>query len=64
MAHTNAIQQQDAHTTYKLSSSYSVRLRAIQKRPFSLQNGIIFWLKKSGEWTISIKMTIQEEQKD
>ena len=63
MDNTSAIWQQAAHTTYQLSSpSYSTR--AIQKRLTLNENYLrVFW-QKSGEWTISRKMTRQKEQED
>ena len=56
MANTSAIWQQAAHTTYQLSSSCSTRAIPLTK------NILEFSGKKSGEWTISRKMTIQKEQ--
>ena len=63
MDNTSAIWQQAAHTTYQLSSpSYSTR--AIQKRLTLNENYLrVFW-QKSGEWTISRKMTRQRQQEE
>ena len=62
MANTSAIWQQAAHTTYQLSSP-SCSTRAIQKS-LTLKKNYEFSGKKSGEWTISRKMTRQKEQED
>ena len=64
MANTSAIWQQTAHTTYQLSSP-SCWTRAIQKSLTLYEKYLkVFWKKKSGEWTISRKMTRQKEQED
>ena len=63
MADTSAIWQQAAHTTHQLSSpSYSTR--AIQKSLTLIEKYFRDFWKKSGEWTISRKMTRQKEQED
>ena len=64
MVNISAIWQQAAHTTYQLSSP-SCSTRAIQKS-LTLNEKIFesFLEKKSGEWTISRKMTRQKEQED
>ena len=64
MANTSAIWQQAAHTTDQLSSP-SCSTRAIQKS-LTLNNNkkSEFSGKKSGEWTISRKMTRQKEPED
>ena len=57
------IWQQAAHTTYQLSSP-SCSTRAIQKGLTLNEKYLrVFW-KKSGEWTISRRMTRQKEQED
>ena len=65
MANISAIWQQAAHTTYQLSSP-SCSTRAIQKSLTLNEKYLrVFWReKKSGEWTISRKMTRKKEQKD
>ena len=63
MANTSAIWQQAAHTTYQLSS-LSCSTRAIQKSLTLNEKYLSFLEKKSGEWTISWKMTRQKEQED
>ena len=64
MANTSAIWQQAAHTTDQLSSP-SCSTRAIQKSLTLNKKYLkVFWKKKSGEWTISRKMTRQKEQED
>ena len=63
MANTSAIWQQAAHTTYQLSSP-NCSTRAIQKSLTLNEKYLSFLEKKSGEWTISRKMTRQKEQKD
>jgi len=66
MANTSAIWQQAAHTTYQLSSP-SCSTRAIQKSlTLNKKYWTVFWRekKKSGEWTISRKMTTLKEQED
>ena len=62
MANTSAIRHQAAYTTYQLSSP-SCSTRAIQK---SITHNYLSFQgeKKSGEWTISRKMTRQKEQED
>ena len=61
MANTSAIWQQAAHTTYQLSSP-RCSTRAIQKSLTLDENYLrVFW-QKSGEWTISRKMTRQKGQ--
>ena len=64
MANTSAIWQQAAHTTDQLSSP-SCSTRAIQKSLTLNKKYLkVFWKKKSGEWTISRKMTRLKEQED
>ena len=63
MANTSAIWKQAAHTTYQLSSP-SCSTRAIQKSLTLKEKYLSFLGGKSGEWTISRKMTRQKEQKD
>ena len=60
MANTSDIWQQVAHTSCHLSSP-SCSTRATQKSPTLNNKCRVFW-KKSGEWTISRKMTRQKEQ--
>ena len=67
MANTNTIWQQAVHTTYKLSN----HLLTAQQEPYKkahLLTGKKSWEnepdKKTGEWTISIKMTRQKEQQN
>ena len=62
-ANTSAIWQQAAHTTYQLSSP-SCSTRAIQKSLTLNEKYLSFLGKKSGEWTISRKITRQKEQGD
>ena len=61
MANTSAIWQQTAHTTYQLSSP-SCSTGAIQKSLTLNEKYLRVLWKKSGEWTISRKMTRQKEQ--
>ena len=61
MANTSAIWQQAAHTTYQLSSP-SCSTRAIQKSLTLKEKYLSFLGGKSGEWTISRKMTRQKKQ--
>ena len=63
MANTSAIWQQAARTTDQLSSP-SCSTRAIQKRLTLNEKYLSFLEKKSGDWTISRKMTRQKEQED
>ena len=64
MANASAILQQAAHATYQLSSQ-CCSARAIQKSlTLNERYQRVFWKKKSGEWTISRKMTRQNEQED
>ena len=64
MANTSAIWQQAAHTTYQLSSP-SCSTRDIQKSLILNEKYLrVSGEKKSGEWTISRKMTRQKEQED
>ena len=64
MANTSAIRQQAAHTTYQLPSP-SCSTRAIQKSLTLNEKYLtVFWKQKSGQWTISRKMTRQKEQED
>ena len=62
MANTSAIWQQAAHTTYQLLFP-RCSTRAIQKS-LTLKKNYEFSGKKSGEWTISRKMTREKEQED
>ena len=64
MAYTRAKWQQAAPTTYQLSFP-SRSTRTIQKS-LTLKEIYLSFLerKKSGEWTISRKMTRQKEQED
>ena len=62
MANTSAIWQQTADTTYQLSSP-SCSTGVIQKSLTLNEKYLrVFWKNKSGEWTISRKMTRQKEQ--
>ena len=63
MANTSALQQQAAHITYQLSSP-GCSTRTIQKNTILNDKYLSFLGKKSGEWTISTKMTRQKEQED
>ena len=65
MANTSAIWQQAAHTTYQLSSP-SCSTSDIQKKSLTLNEQYLRFLekKKSGEWTISRKITRHKEQED
>ena len=62
MANTSAIWQQTAHTTYQLLSP-RCSTRAIQKSLTLNKKYLrVLWKKKSGEWTISRKLTRQSKR--